>query len=223
MTTFGNGNIKRVIVGVAVGLIVLLVSGLIAAILNDGNRITVLETQMMTIGRALETNRVENNQAHEKTRQPVHRTPEGSGEEVTLNPKQMRFVQEYLIDLNATQAAIRAGYIANRHGVTGCRLLTKANVQAEITGGQEGTCEQKTGITQERILEELAIVGFSDIENYLDIDPDTGGIRAKGFDDAHARGRSRALEMVKEDRVIRKRTRRATIQSSTPRSLQDAR
>ena len=64
----GNGNTKRVIVGVSISLIVLLVSGLIAAILRDGNRITVLETQMATIARSLETNRVENNVAHDGIR-----------------------------------------------------------------------------------------------------------------------------------------------------------
>ena len=120
-----------------------------------------------------------------------------------LNPKQSRFVQEYLIDLNATQAAIRAGYSVKTATPQAARLLTKVDVQLAITEGQRQLAA-KTGITQERVLEELAIIAFSDIKNYLDIDQDTGGIRAKSFDDATMPDKaSRALEMVREDRMIR--------------------
>lgn len=49
-----------------------------------------------------------------------------------LTPQQARFVDEYLIDLNATQAAIRAGYAESGAKVQGCRLLTYDNVAAKI-------------------------------------------------------------------------------------------
>lgn len=49
-----------------------------------------------------------------------------------LNPRQARFVEEYLIDLNATQAAIRAGYSADSAHVNGPRLLANASVAAAI-------------------------------------------------------------------------------------------
>jgi hypothetical protein len=49
-----------------------------------------------------------------------------------LNPKQQRFVAEYLIDLNATQAAVRAGYSAKTARKIGSRLLTKEDIQAAI-------------------------------------------------------------------------------------------
>ena len=49
-----------------------------------------------------------------------------------LNPKQHRFVEEYLIDLNATQAAIRAGYSAKMARFIGAQNLTKLNIQAAI-------------------------------------------------------------------------------------------
>ena len=118
-------------------------------------------------------------------------------------PKQSRFVQEYLIDLNATQAAIRAGYSVKTADVQGPRLLGNVGIAAAIAEGQQKLSE-KTGITQERVLEELAIIAFSDIRHYLDIDQDTGGIRPKSFDEATMPEKaSRALEMVKEDRMIR--------------------
>jgi len=49
-----------------------------------------------------------------------------------LTDKQDRFCQEYIIDLNATQAAIRAGYSKKTARIKGCKLLTKANIQIEI-------------------------------------------------------------------------------------------
>lgn len=49
------------------------------------------------------------------------------------NRKHERFCQEYIIDLNATQAAIRAGYSKNRADVTGARLLGNARVHARVT------------------------------------------------------------------------------------------
>ena len=52
-----------------------------------------------------------------------------------LTPKQDRFVQEYVIDLNATQAAIRAGYAKGSAHVAGCRLLMNDKVTAQIQLG----------------------------------------------------------------------------------------
>ena len=49
-----------------------------------------------------------------------------------LTPKQERFVEEYLIDLNATQAAIRAGYSAKTAEAQGSRLLSNVNVSALV-------------------------------------------------------------------------------------------
>ena len=54
-----------------------------------------------------------------------------------LTAKQERFVEEYLIDLNATQAAIRAGYSAKAAHVTGSRLLTNAKVAAAIAAAKQ--------------------------------------------------------------------------------------
>ncbi len=55
---------------------------------------------------------------------------------IAMTPKQQRFVTEYLVDLNATQAAIRAGYARSGASVEGVRLLANAKVAAAVAAGQ---------------------------------------------------------------------------------------
>jgi len=59
-----------------------------------------------------------------------------------------------------------------------------------------------TGITQERVVLELAIVAFSDLQDFIVIDKDTGAIRAKGFEEMPPTA-SRALSAINEDRAIK--------------------
>lgn len=86
-----------------------------------------------------------------------------------LNPKQSRFVAEYLIDLNATQAAIRAGYSARTAKAQGARLLTHVDVQAALSKAQEKRA-QRTEITQDRVLAEIAKVAFADVRKVFSPD-----------------------------------------------------
>lgn len=79
-----------------------------------------------------------------------------------LTPKQALFVQEYLIDLNATQAAIRAGYSARTAKSIGQENLTKPAVAEAIATAQQQRAA-RTEITQDMVLRELAKIGFSDI------------------------------------------------------------
>lgn len=79
-----------------------------------------------------------------------------------LTAKQQRFVGEYLIDLNATQAAIRAGYRASTAEQQGYQLLQKTSVQKAVRAAQARLSE-RTEITQNMVLLELARIGFSDI------------------------------------------------------------
>lgn len=74
-----------------------------------------------------------------------------SGKEGKLTPKQAAFVNEYLIDLNATQAAIRAGYATGSADVTGARLLVNASVMSAIQKRQKERSE-RTEITQDMVL-----------------------------------------------------------------------
>lgn len=116
-----------------------------------------------------------------------------------LGPRQRLFVLEYLKDLNATQAAARAGYKkANKQGP---RLLVNAGIKAEINREQKKR-EERLEVTVDRIEQELAIIGFSDLQNYIDINADTGAIRAKSFEQMPGRA-SRALESIEENRTIR--------------------
>lgn len=66
-------------------------------------------------------------------------------------PKREQFVREFLIDLNATQAAIRAGYSEKSAKVTASRLLSDANVQAALKAGMEARAE-RTEITADYVL-----------------------------------------------------------------------
>jgi phage terminase small subunit len=89
------------------------------------------------------------------------------GEKVTsIKPKQQRFIREYLIDLNATQAAIRAGYSANSAEVQGFRLLTNVKIQAEIAILSKKILD-KIEITAEKVLNELALCGFANMQDYI--------------------------------------------------------
>ncbi|MDH7787663.1 phage terminase small subunit [Ochrobactrum sp. 19YEA23] len=83
-----------------------------------------------------------------------------------LTPKQEAFVAQYLLDLNATQAAIRAGYSEKTAQQQGSRLLLNVLVQEAIAKGREKTAA-KLEITKERIVEELAKIGFSNMLDYM--------------------------------------------------------
>ena len=71
-----------------------------------------------------------------------------------LTPKQQRFVEEYLIDLNATQAAIRAGYSAKTAAVIGAENLIKPNIAKAIQEAQNKRTE-RTEITQDYVLNNI--------------------------------------------------------------------
>lgn len=84
-----------------------------------------------------------------------------------LTAKQTRFVAEYLIDLNATQAAIRAGYSAHTAQEQGSRLLSKVMVSEAIATGQ---AQRLNGldVTAARVKARLALLGFQDIRALFD-------------------------------------------------------
>ena len=71
-----------------------------------------------------------------------------------LTDKQKRFVEEYLVDLNATQAAIRAGYSEQTAYSIGQRLLKKVEVQEAIQQAQNKRSE-RTQITQDEVIRRL--------------------------------------------------------------------
>ena len=85
----------------------------------------------------------------------------------SLTDKQRKFVDEYLIDLNATQAAIRAGYSMKTAHSIGQENLKKPEIQRRLEQRQKSR-EKRTEITQDRVLTELAKIGFASITDYLE-------------------------------------------------------
>lgn len=81
-----------------------------------------------------------------------------------LTPQQTRFVQEYLVDLNAAQAYRRAGYKAKGRSAdnSASRLLANVGIQTAIQAAMKKR-EERTHITQDRVLEELARIAFFDL------------------------------------------------------------
>lgn len=85
-----------------------------------------------------------------------------------LTAKQQRFCDEYLIDLNATQAAIRAGYSPNTAEQQASRLLRIVKVQDEIAK-EMAERSRRTGINQDRILQEIAKLALINIDDVVDL------------------------------------------------------
>lgn len=71
-----------------------------------------------------------------------------------LTSKQQTFVDEYLIDLNATQAAIRAGYSQKTAGQIGENLLKKVEIQQSLTERMKAR-EERTEITQDKVIADI--------------------------------------------------------------------
>ncbi len=86
---------------------------------------------------------------------------------MSLTDKQQRFVTEYLVDQNATQAAIRAGYAKSGARTEGARLLANADIAALVKQKLEKAAE-KAETTVARVLQELSRLGFSDIRQAFD-------------------------------------------------------
>jgi phage terminase small subunit len=84
-----------------------------------------------------------------------------------LRPKQARFVAEYLIDLNATHAAIRAGYSAKTAQQQGYQLLQKTSVAAAIQAGQRAHLDA-AGVSKQQLLRELGYVALARVSDYFD-------------------------------------------------------
>lgn len=88
-----------------------------------------------------------------------------------LNDRQKLFVEEYLLDFNATQAAIRAGYSKETANEQGARLLANASVAAAIDVRRAELMEQ-LNLKQEDVIRELAKLAFSNMADYMTVGPD---------------------------------------------------
>ncbi|BEU88683.1 terminase small subunit [Selenomonas sp. TAMA-11512] len=85
-----------------------------------------------------------------------------------LTAKQQRFIDEYLIDFNATQAALRAGYSKKTAAFIGAQNLKKIQIQDEIARRQR-VLQVRTEISQDRVVKELARIAFADASDYVKV------------------------------------------------------
>jgi phage terminase small subunit len=86
---------------------------------------------------------------------------------MALTPKQQRFVDEYLIDMNGTQAAIRAGYSAKTANEQAARLLANVNVSDAVQTAMDKRSE-RTAINADWVLTRLAIEAEADLADLYD-------------------------------------------------------
>jgi len=90
------------------------------------------------------------------------------------------FVDEYLIDLNATQAAIRAGYSVKTASEQASRLLANVKVQTKIAKAMAER-SRRTGVNQDRVVLELAKMAFVNANDL--IDPESAKVREGATED----------------------------------------
>ena len=90
-----------------------------------------------------------------------------------LSEKQQRFVEEYLIDLNATQAAIRAGYRKSEYTDTNANKILANTSVAEAIAKAMAERSKRTGINQDRVVQELAKLAFVNAADVIDVNTAT--------------------------------------------------
>jgi phage terminase small subunit len=103
-----------------------------------------------------------------------------------LSPKQTRFCQEYLKDCNATQAAVRAGYTPASAGPVSSRLLTKDNIQAELSRLFEDALKEAKIPLEKKIFDYWIKRAFYDVTEIIGMDGAVkltdGEIRERGLE-----------------------------------------
>lgn len=91
---------------------------------------------------------------------------------MALTKKQKLFCEEYLIDLNATQAVIRAGYSPETAGAIGAENLKKPQIQKAIAKAMADR-SRRTGVNADRVLMELAKIAFVNAADVIDAEDAT--------------------------------------------------
>lgn len=85
---------------------------------------------------------------------------------MALTPKQERFCEEYIIDLNGAAAARRAGYSEKTAHEQAAQLLAKLSIQQKISELRKGISDNNGNLIQ-KVIDELVKVGFSNIQDYI--------------------------------------------------------
>lgn len=131
-----------------------------------------------------------------------------------MTKKQKRFVEEYLIDLNATQAAIRAGYSPETAYSIGSENLKKPEIRACIEKAMAER-SKRTGVNQDRIIMELAKIGFLNPKDLVNFDEATvkeeaaeedlaaiASVRVKSFPTKDGEGIEREIKMYDKPKAL---------------------
>lgn len=117
-----------------------------------------------------------------------------------MTKKQKLFCEEYLIDLNATQAAIRAGYSPETAGAIGNENLKKPEIRAYIDRAMAER-SRRTGVNADRVVQELAKIAFVNASDV--IDPETATIREDALPEDTAAIQSVKVKTFGEDGLER--------------------
>lgn len=117
-----------------------------------------------------------------------------------MTKKQKLFVEEYLIDLNATQAAIRAGYSPETAYSIGQENLKKPEIRAHVEKAMAER-SRRTGVNADRVLQELARIAFVNATDV--IDPKTATVRNDATEDDTAAIQSVKVKTFGEDGLER--------------------
>jgi len=115
--------------------------------------------------------------------------------EFQITDKMKRFINEYLVDFNATQAAIRAGYSESTAQEQSSQLLARPDIRALIAEGQKAIAE-RTQSFQDDAVSELKIVGFSDLADFLSV-KDGGIVEQKPFNEL-TKEQTKCIKKIKQ-------------------------
>lgn len=129
-----------------------------------------------------------------------------------LTPKQQNFVNEYLTNLNATQAAKDAGYSEKTANEIGAENLAKPSIQTAIQRAMDERAE-RTNVRADNVILELATIAFSDINDFLEIDSE-GVVKGKILASL-PEGATRAIKKIKQKKVVLLANEKETLQSVT--------
>ena len=115
--------------------------------------------------------------------------------EFQITDRMKKFVDEYLIDFNATQAAIRAGYSPDTANEQGSQLLARPDIRELVAEGQKEIAE-RTQTFQDNAVEELKLVGFSDLADFLTV-KEGGIVEQKPFDEL-TKEQTKCIKKIKQ-------------------------
>lgn len=117
-----------------------------------------------------------------------------------MTKKQKLFIEEYLIDLNATQAAIRAGYSPDTAYSIGQENLKKPEIKARIDKAMAER-SRRTGVSADRVIMELAKIAFVNATSV--IDPETATVKDTALPEDTAAIQSVKVKTFGEDGLER--------------------